>query len=108
MISEENKDKKQEPQDLGPQETQKPPEKKPPEAPPAQPAKPPQEKSVAKPEEAPKKPERPKECLTCGNSIKDNWYYREGKYYCGKGCWKKAKKSKEKNEAESKKTDKAK
>ncbi len=48
----------------------------------------------AEPKEAPapKKPERPKECSSCGKDIQKRWYYREGKYYCGKGCWKKAKK----------------
>ncbi len=45
------------------------------------------------------KPAKPAECTVCGKSIKNLWYYREGKYYCGKGCWKKYKKS-EKEAAE--------
>ena len=52
--------------------------------------------------------ERPEECVVCNKSLKNRWYYREGNYYCGKGCWKKAKKSKEKSGAESEKTNEAK
>jgi len=48
---------------------------------------------------------KPAECVFCNKSIKDQWYYREGKYYCSKGCWKKAKKkaSDDKKNADAKK-----
>ncbi len=30
-----------------------------------------------------------KTCTKCNKSIKRlNWYYRDGKYFCGKGCYK--------------------
>ena len=48
-------------------------------------------KPVAK--EATIKIERPSECAVCQKSIKKLWYYREGKYFCSKGCWKKSKKT---------------
>ncbi len=36
-----------------------------------------------------KKSEKPKNCAQCNKPIKrKNWYYRNGKYFCGKGCWK--------------------
>lgn len=56
------------------------------------------EKQIKK--ETPEKLKRPKECSVCGKSIKKLWYYREGNYYCGKGCWKKSKKEKGKQEKE--------
>jgi hypothetical protein len=59
------------------------PEEKPKEAAP----KPPAEEKAKQ-----EKKERPKECSSCGKNIEKNWYYREGNYYCGKNCWKKAKK----------------
>ena len=35
------------------------------------------------------KAERPKNCSRCNKPIKrKTWYYRNGKYFCGKGCWK--------------------
>ncbi|MGB2705654.1 MAG: hypothetical protein WBC74_02190 [Candidatus Omnitrophota bacterium] len=53
-----------------------------------------QEKPAEKPKAAePGKPSRPTECVACNKSIKKLWYYREGKYFCGKGCWKKSKKA---------------
>lgn len=33
------------------------------------------------------KVERPANCVACNKSIKKQWYYRNGKYYCTKGCW---------------------
>lgn len=48
----------------------------------------------AKPKEAPKeaapvKKEKPANCAACNKSIKKKrWYYRSGKYYCTKRCWK--------------------
>ena len=57
-------------------------------APPAQSA--PQESPKDK---APEKKPRPTECVVCNKSIKKMWYYREGNYYCSKGCWQKSKKS---------------
>lgn len=67
-------------------EEQKPQEKKPEEKKP----------QAEKPKEPPKAQERPKECVVCSKSIEKRRYYREGKYYCGKGCWKKSKKAEEK------------
>ncbi|MBN1354136.1 MAG: hypothetical protein JW994_05680 [Candidatus Omnitrophica bacterium] len=52
----------------------------------------PDKPAQGKTEETPKKKERPKECVVCSKSIKKKWYYRENNYYCGKGCWEKAKK----------------
>ena len=43
----------------------------------------------------PAKLARPKECVICSKNIQKLWYYRNGKFYCGKGCWKKSKKEKE-------------
>lgn len=54
--------------------------------------KPAQEKAPAKPQPPAEKKQRPKECVSCGKNIDKLWYYREDNYYCGKGCWKKAKK----------------
>jgi len=48
---------------------------------------------------APKK-ERPSNCAGCNKSIKKKrWYYRDGKYYCTKRCWKTTLKKDEKKEA---------
>jgi len=49
----------------------------------------------AKENDAPAKLARPKECVVCSKNIQKLWYYRNGKFYCGKGCWKKSKKEKE-------------
>jgi hypothetical protein len=39
--------------------------------------------------EAKKKREKPANCAVCNKSIrKKRWYYRNGKYYCTKRCWK--------------------
>lgn len=47
------------------------------------------------------KKEKPEACATCGKNIDNKRYYREGKYYCGKHCWKKSKKqAQEKSEKE--------
>ena len=38
---------------------------------------------------AKQKAEKPKNCSQCNKPIKrKTWYYRNGKYFCGKGCWK--------------------
>ncbi len=47
-----------------------------------------------KKEDVPAKLARPKECVICSKNIQKRWYYRNGKFYCGKGCWKKSKKEK--------------
>jgi len=45
---------------------------------------------------APVKKERSANCGACNKSIKNKrWYYRNGKYYCTKRCWKTASKKKE-------------
>lgn len=45
--------------------------------------------------------EKQTNCLGCGKPLrKIKTYYRDGKFYCDKKCWKKAKSSKE-NEEES-------
>jgi len=42
-------------------------------------------------EEKAAKKERPSACAKCGKKIiRKGWYYRNGKYYCGKRCWKAA------------------
>ena len=41
-------------------------------------------------------PEKQTNCLGCGKPLKKiKIYYRDGKFYCIKKCWKKAVKSKE-------------
>ena len=53
-----------------------------------------EEKAPAKAETEKKEPEkqkreRPKNCSKCNKPIKrKTWYFRNGKYFCGKGCWK--------------------
>ena len=45
------------------------------------------EEAKAKPAET--KKERPSNCASCNKLIKrKRWYYRNGKYYCSKKCWK--------------------
>lgn len=40
--------------------------------------------------------EKQTNCLACNKPIKKlKWYYRNGKYYCSKKCWRKTVKSKE-------------
>lgn len=71
------------------------PQETPKEAPAAQPAnEPPASAAQAAPakeekkEAPPVKQERPANCAGCKKSIKNKrWYYRNGKYYCGKRCW---------------------
>jgi len=76
-----------------PQESQ--PKEQPKEEPKAQEAKPAdqaQPKEEKKPEE--KKPcqkIRITNCVKCNKSLKKgNWYYKNGKYFCNKRCWKAA------------------
>lgn len=39
------------------------------------------------------KKEKPSNCAGCNKSIKNKrWYYRSGKFYCTKRCWKTASK----------------
>lgn len=39
----------------------------------------------------PTKSERPTNCMNCNKPLKHKiWYYRNGKYYCTKKCWKSA------------------
>lgn len=61
------------------------------EAPKAEETNPVAEEAKPAQKEAPVKAERPKECVVCQKSIKKLWYYREGKYFCSKGCWQKSK-----------------
>jgi late competence protein required for DNA uptake (superfamily II DNA/RNA helicase) len=63
-----------------------------------------EEKKEEKIEEAGKKAsttkEKPANCASCNKSIKKKqWYYRNGKYYCSKRCWKTASKKEKKPEA---------
>ena len=52
-------------------------------------------KKVEKP-----KSEKPANCAGCNKSIrKKRWYYRNGKFYCTKRCWKTASKKEEKPKA---------
>ena len=55
-------------------------------------AAPQKEKLKPDKEAEPEKKARPKECSACAKDIQKQWYYREGAYYCSKGCWKKSKK----------------
>lgn len=35
--------------------------------------------------------EKPTNCVKCNKRLKrKSWYYRNGNYYCSKGCWKQA------------------
>jgi len=56
---------------------------------------------AAKKEAAPvKKIEKPTNCAKCNKSIKKiRWYYRNGKAYCTKRCWKTATEKKEEKPA---------
>ncbi len=56
------------------------------------------EKKEAEKKEEAEKQKKPAECIVCNKSIKNKWYYRNGKYYCTKSCWKKSKKKNEKAE----------
>lgn len=62
------------------------------------------EKALEKPRPAAPK-ERPSNCAGCNKSIKrKRWYYRNGKYYCAKRCWKNtSKKEDSKKDTEDKK-----
>ncbi len=55
------------------------------------PANPQAEPAAKAPEPAVKeavKTSRPANCVSCNKSIKKKWYYRNGKYFCTKQCWK--------------------
>lgn len=46
------------------------------------------------------KSEKPSNCAACNKSLKrKRWYYRNGKYYCTKRCWKTILKKEEKPSA---------
>lgn len=49
--------------------------------------------------------ERPTNCVKCNKRMKrKSWYYRNGGFYCSKGCWKQAEaKSKQKDSKEKQK-----
>ena len=48
-----------------------------------------QKEGAEKGSPAKQKVEKPKNCSRCNKPIKrKTWYYRNGKYFCGKGCWK--------------------
>lgn len=85
----------------------------------AKPEQKPEQKQEQKPAEAPKAPqaeaapaaapkkeekkeakkEKPANCAACNKPIKKKrWYYRSGKYYCTKRCWKSTVKKEEKTE----------
>lgn len=44
-------------------------------------------KDAAK-DKSPALAERPANCPVCNKVIKKKWYYRNNKYFCGKGCFK--------------------
>jgi len=53
-----------------------------------------EKKETHTPPQTPKK-EKPSNCAGCKKPIrKRRWYYRNGKYYCSKRCWKTAKEEK--------------
>ena len=48
-------------------------------------------------------PDRPATCSSCNKRLsKKTWYYRNGKYFCKKGCWQTA--AKKASEAPAKET----
>lgn len=67
-------------------------------APQAAQAAPEQKKGAAETKKVEKpKSEKPANCAGCNKSIKKKrWYYRNGKFYCTKRCWKAASKKVEK------------
>lgn len=66
------------------------------DTPPPTAAKPAEAAKEAKPEV---KKEKPSNCGGCNKSIKKKrWYYRDGKYYCSKRCFKATLKKEEKTE----------
>jgi hypothetical protein len=68
-----------------------------PEAQPQAPAAAPGE--AAKTPEVKAKKEKPSNCAGCKKSIKKKrWYYRDGKYYCSKRCFKTTLKKDDKKE----------
>lgn len=70
----------------------------------AKPTQPPA-KEAAKAKAEPKKTEKGANCPVCSKALKKMWYYRNGVYYCGKGCFQQARK---KANAEKKKAEEAK
>jgi len=79
-MQEENKEAK--PQDAKPAAEAKPAEIKPQE-------QAPQAKAPEKKEAEAAKKEKPANCAACNKSIKKKrHYYRDGKYFCTKRCWK--------------------
>lgn len=51
---------------------------------------------TAKPAEAKPVIEKQTNCLACGKSLRKlKHYYRNGKFYCSKKCWRKTVKTKE-------------
>ncbi|MCM8762927.1 MAG: hypothetical protein NC936_00945 [Candidatus Omnitrophica bacterium] len=58
-----------------------------------------EEKSPLTTEEKPPVQEKQTNCLGCGKPLKKiKLYYRNGKYYCTKKCWRKVQKAKQKEE----------
>lgn len=48
----------------------------------------PKKEEIAQKKEAPKKV-KPTNCAKCNKVLKKKiWYYRDGKHYCSKSCWK--------------------
>ncbi|MFH0762572.1 MAG: hypothetical protein V1925_01635 [Candidatus Omnitrophota bacterium] len=59
--------------------------------------------AMPKSQEQPK-PEEQTNCLICNKPIKRlTRYYRDGKFYCGKKCWRTAKEKSKKEKEEAKK-----
>lgn len=66
-------------------------EKEPPKEPPKEEPKienQPKAQPAAEKREAPKK-EKPAACEKCGKKLSEKaWYFRNGRYFCNKRCWK--------------------
>ena len=97
MAEEKKEEKKEEIKEVKPQEVvQAAPEAQVPATTPDA-AKPAEQKTEAKAEI---KKEKPSNCAGCKKSIKKKrWYYRDGKFYCSKRCFKSTIKKDEKIEA---------
>ena len=64
------------------------------EKPPAK-AAPPAEGEGAAKETKEKEERRPQNCVQCKKRLsRKQWYYRNGNYFCNKGCWKASKEKK--------------
>lgn len=88
-MAEEKKEEKAASQEAAPQKAEAPAQAPEAQAVPVQADKPKVDKKI-------EKVERPANCASCNKPIKKKWYYRNGKYFCTKRCWKVASEKEEK------------